>query len=90
MPYYGTGVPDSVDDPISTVTTKDRLGLVEPTAQIDILFRMLQPHELAAAMSFPADYKFAGNRGDIVKQIGNAVPVGIARELCAATLEDAA
>jgi len=90
VPYYGAcSEADSINNPIRTVTTKDRLGLVEP-AQLDILFRMLQPHELAAAMSFPADYKFAGNRGDIVKQIGNAVPVGISRELCAATLEEAA
>jgi site-specific DNA-cytosine methylase len=41
----------------------------------DILFRMLQPHELAAAMGFPAGYKFCGNREDVVKQIGNAVEV---------------
>ena len=33
---------------------------------------MLQPHELAAAMSFPKDYVFSGNREQKVKQIGNA------------------
>jgi len=67
VPYYGACTEaDSISDPIRTVTTKDRLGLVEPNghAQLDILFRMLQPHELAAAMSFPANYQFAGNRGD--------------------------
>lgn len=42
-------------------------------------------HELAAAMSFPKDYKFSGNRGDQVKQIGNAVPVQLARA-CAVSL----
>lgn len=90
VPYYGAcHEADAITDPIRTVTTKDRLGLVEP-ARLDILFRMLQPHELAAAMSFPSDYQFAGNRGDIVKQIGNAVPVGISRSLCEAMLSDAA
>jgi site-specific DNA-cytosine methylase len=39
-------------------------------------------------MSFPSDYKFTGNRGEIVKQIGNAVPVRTARALCLAMLED--
>ena len=30
--------------------------------------------ELAQIQGFPANYKFAGNKNDIVKQIGNAVP----------------
>lgn len=53
---------------------------------LDILFRMLQPHELAAATSFPSTYRFAGNRSDIVRQIGNAVPVNTAKALCEALL----
>lgn len=82
--YYGTAKANSVDQPLDTVTTKDRFLLVEPktgkaVAELDILFRMLQPHELAAAMSFPKDYQFTGNRGEQVKQIGNAVPVNLAR-----------
>jgi len=73
-----------LQEPLDTVTTKDRFLLVEPktgraVAELDILFRMLQPEELAAAMSFPKDYQFTGNRGDQVKQIGNAVPVQLAR-----------
>lgn len=83
--YYGSGENAiSCGVPLATVTTKDRFMLVEPktgraVAELDILFRMLQPHELAAAMSFPLNYKFTGNRGDQVKQIGNAVPVQLAR-----------
>ena len=82
--YYGTGGARSLQEPLDTVTTKDRFLLVEPktgraVAELDILFRMLQPEELAAAMSFPKDYQFTGNRGDQVKQIGNAVPVQLAR-----------
>lgn len=49
---------------------------------LDILFRMLRPRELARAQSFPDDYVFIGKTGDIVKQIGNAVPVKTAKALC--------
>jgi len=82
-----------VSDPVPTVTTRDRFGLVEPRGEgpaLDILFRMLQPHELARAMSFDDDYAFEGNRGDRVRQIGNAVPVRLATALCRTILEDAA
>ena len=83
--YYGNEKSaESIHEPLDTVTTKDRFLLVEPktgkaVAELDILFRMLQPHELAAAMSFPKNYQFTGNRGEQVKQIGNAVPVNLAR-----------
>jgi len=53
---------------------------------LDIRFRMLEPRELAAAMGFPADYAFTGNRTDVVRQIGNAVAVQTARWLCLALL----
>lgn len=86
VPYYGTARPRDVSAPVPTLTTKDRLGLVEPGAQLDIRFRMLQPHELARAMGFPDDYRFAGNRGDVVRQIGNAVSVTLAEALFTALL----
>ena len=94
--YYGTGTVSSIDEPLKTQTGKDRFGLVQPmpvkaedgkTYMLDILFRMLRPHELAAAMSFPKDYQFSGNREQIVKQIGNAVPVNLAKALCKTLLE---
>ena len=57
--YYGTGACQPVDEPLDTVTTKDRFGLVEPylipvgdNRYLGIRFRMLQPHELAAAQGF--------------------------------------
>ncbi|MGE0131902.1 MAG: DNA cytosine methyltransferase [Blastocatellales bacterium] len=91
--YNGTADAESVDDPLDTVTAKDRFGLVEPhlhpgerLALLDIRFRMLQPRELASAMGFPKTYHFTGNREQKVKQIGNAVPVGLAQALCAAAL----
>ena len=85
LKYFGTGTVSSINKPLDTITTKDRFGLVEifrRTPGLDIRLRMLQPHELAAAQSFPPDYKFAGNKGDVVKQIGNAVPVRTAEALC--------
>lgn len=92
VPYYGAAnEADSVEAPVRTLTAKDRLGLVmpegQPSQRADIRFRMLQPGELAAAMSFPASYKFVGNKSEVVKQIGNAVAVGTARALCGSALE---
>ncbi len=84
--YFGTGEVQSIDEPIGTLMSRDHFGLVEPqdngAVLVDIRFRMLQPHELARAMSFPDDYEFAGTREQKVKQIGNAVPVQLAKALC--------
>lgn len=68
---------------------QDIVGLYIPELQIiiDIRFRMLQPHELAAAMSFPKEYQFSGNRENKVMQIGNAVPCRTARIHIAALLK---
>ena len=85
LKYFGKSKAQSINKPLGTVTTKDRFGLVEifrDTPGLDIRLRMLQPHELAAAQSFPSDYQFAGNKGEIVKQIGNAVPGRTAKALC--------
>lgn len=54
---------------------------------IDIRFRMLEPAELARATGFSdseAEYEFAGTKTDVTRQIGNAVPVNVARALVAA------
>ena len=80
--YNGTGGANAIHEPLDTVTAKDRFGLVECDGYLlDIRFRMLQWHELSAAMGFPADYWFAGNREQKVKQIGNSVEVNQARAL---------
>jgi DNA (cytosine-5)-methyltransferase 1 len=88
--YQGRSIGQSVDAPLNTITTKDRFALVEPCSDgetvYDIRFRMLQPHELAAAMSFDPKYQFSGNKGDKIKQIGNAVPVRTATALCRSLL----
>ena len=87
--FYGNGASVAdIGDPLATVTSKDRFGLCIPKMGIilDIRFRMLQPHELAAAMSFPKKYEFSGNREAKVKQIGNAVPLKTAKALARAIL----
>jgi len=84
--YYGTAKgARPVTEPLETITAKDRFALVEPT-KMDICFRMLQPHELAAAMGFDA-YEFCGTKTDQVKQIGNAVSVREAKAICGAMLD---
>ncbi len=89
IPYYGNSEAADINDPLNTVTTKDRFSLVEGDAYtLDIRYRMLQPHELAAAQGFPSDYVFTGNKTEQVKQIGNAVPVNTAKALCREILKD--
>lgn len=72
MEYYGNGQCRPVSEPLGTVTCKERFALLRPE-DCRIGFRMLQPHELAAAQSFPDWYRFTGSKKDVVKQIGNAV-----------------
>jgi DNA (cytosine-5)-methyltransferase 1 len=91
--FNGTAKANSVDEPLDTVTTKDRFALVTTEAgqfYVDIRFRMLQPHELARAQGFGDSYTFKGTREDVVRQIGNAVPVATAAALCSAVLQDRA
>lgn len=60
----------------------------------EVLFRMFRPHEVAAGMAFPVDYKWqppdrdrpVSNR-DLVKAAGNAVTPPAARDLIAAAIE---
>jgi DNA (cytosine-5)-methyltransferase 1 len=58
--YYGTAVGQSLNNPIHTVTTKDRLGLVTIAGEkyqiTDISMRMLTPRELYRAQGFPDSY----------------------------------
>lgn len=61
--YYGNSGYRSPDQPIATITAKDRLalGIVmvggQPYQIIDIGMRMLTPRELFDAQGFPPDYK---------------------------------
>ena len=56
---------------------------------LDIRFRMLENEELARAMGFDDSeqrYQFSGNKTEITKQIGNAVPVRLASALVSTIL----
>lgn len=91
--YYGTGIDASVDRPLDTVTTRSRFALVNVVSRpvmvadsglrwsVDILYRMFTVRELAAATGFPPNYWFAGTQETQIRQIGNAVPVNMARAL---------
>lgn len=94
--FYGTGVCQSVTEPLDTVTTRDRFMLVEFRAgrkrgrvlgELDILTRMLQPHELLAAHSFNRDYQLTGTKEDQTTQIGNSVPVELSAAHAAVLLK---
>lgn len=43
--------------------------------------RYITPREAAVLQDFPLGYEFKGTLGQVQKQIGNAVPVGLAKEL---------
>lgn len=77
--YFGTGLSASIDEPLSTLTTKHRNGLV-----IGDTLRVLTVREMAAAQGFPDDYVFWGHVDEIVKQIGNSVPPPLAKACCRA------
>ncbi|MBR9769999.1 MAG: DNA cytosine methyltransferase [Gammaproteobacteria bacterium] len=91
--YYGQGVGQVMSDPMHTMPTKDRFGLVTVTiageqyAIVDIGMRMLQPHELAAAQGFPEHYRFAEINGKAlakhkqVRLIGNSVCPPLAKAI---------
>lgn len=79
---------------LRTLTTAGHQAVLQPgdieaaEAQVDdCLFRMLEPHEVAAGMAFPKDYIWSGTRRERVKLAGNAVTPPAARDLIAAVAE---
>lgn len=84
----------SIDEPTPTICASGRIQLAEAIGTApahDIRFRMLDPKELARAMGFDdanAAYEFRGNKTEITKQIGNAVPVNLATALVSALMRD--
>jgi len=58
--YYGVDVTPNIKEPIATLTTKDRFGLVTVKGEeyqiVDIGMRMLSPRELYRAQGFPDNY----------------------------------
>ena len=83
-----------VADPLPAVTGHGAGAIIAADEQqFDILFRMLEPGELAAAMGFSdaeTAYEFTGTKTEIIRQIGNAVPVKTSAALVAAMFDAAA
>jgi len=103
--YYGTDQDPQLGEPLHTITTKDRFALVIIDGDVyeitDIGLRMLWPHELFLAQSFPRDYIIDRGliihpdgkvewikltKSDQVKMCGNSVPPVLARALVAANI----
>jgi DNA (cytosine-5)-methyltransferase 1 len=88
VPYYSTGVAHPAAEPVGSVTTRDRMGLASPAVDVnDVLFRMLEPHEIGSAMAFLADYQVLGSKRERVRQYGNAVTPPVAEVLIGALVE---
>jgi len=90
VPYWGKGNARPVGEPIGTLTTRDKYAVVNGLAEIDlddVLFRMLEPHEIGAAMAFATDYVVIGNKRERVRQYGNAVTPPVAELIVSALVE---
>ena len=97
--YYGQGIGKDVKQPLDTVVSKDKFGLVTVAGEqyqiADIGMRMLEPKELYAAQGFPPDYiidrDFTGKaypKSAQVARCGNAVCPPLAKALVAANLPE--
>jgi DNA (cytosine-5)-methyltransferase 1 len=88
VPYYGNGTAKTVREPVGTLSTRDRYALVQGDVDIkDVLFRMLEPHEIGRAMSFADAYIVLGNKRERVRQYGNAVTPNCAEVIVCALVE---
>lgn len=97
--YYGQGVGQSVKEPLHTITTRDRFGLVAVKSKkhsiTDIGLRMLQPKELFAGQGFPSNYIIDRNhegksypKSEQIARCGNSVPPPFADALVRANLPE--
>ncbi len=92
VPYYGTGTARPAALPVGALTTRDRYALAagQDGASVDVddvLFRMLEPHEIGRAMAFTTGYQVVGNKRQKVRQYGNAVTPPVAEVLVSALVE---
>jgi DNA (cytosine-5)-methyltransferase 1 len=88
VPYYGNSTARPVSEPIGALSTRDRYALVRGDVDInDVLFRMLEPHEIGRAMSFADTYVVLGNKRERVRQYGNAVTPNAAEVILCALVE---
>lgn len=97
--YYGNGTGQDISEPLNTITSNDRFGLVQIQGMnyqiIDIGLRMLDPDELYGCMGFPNDYIIDRDcngkeikRSEQVRKCGNAVSPPIPSALVKSNLPD--
>ncbi len=97
--YNGSSIGQKLDQPLNTISTHDRFGLVtihgQDYAIVDIGMRMLEPHELFAAQGFPSDYIIDVDadgkkypKSEQVARCGNSVPPPFAEHLVRANLPE--
>jgi DNA (cytosine-5)-methyltransferase 1 len=85
---YDTGELVPIVDVLPTQTTVVGDAVLGPRVEVDdCTFRMLEPHEIQAAMAFAPGYVVLGNKRERVRQLGNAVTPCAARDLIAAVVE---
>ena len=97
-----------VDEWLRTLTTTGSQSIIRRPGSVtaadlkaademlpEVLFRMFQPHEVAAGMAFPADYKWQPpdrkrpvSKRDLVKAAGNAVTPPCSRDIIGASVAD--
>jgi len=97
--YYGTGGQDqSCQDPVHTIPSRERFGLITVSGQdyiiADIGMRMLTPRELYRAQSFPDSYiidpQINGkklSKAAQVRMVGNSVVPCLAKALVEANVQ---
>lgn len=84
--YQFGGQGRRLDRPAPTLTTGDRLALVQRDAQGQVWFRSLLVEELSALMGFPQGYQLPTTRKPAVAAIGNAVCPPVAAAVVRAAL----
>ncbi|MGW3499341.1 DNA cytosine methyltransferase [Streptomyces globisporus] len=88
VPYYGSSKARPLSQPLGTLTTVDRYGLLKAQIEVeDCLFRMLEPEEIGTAMSFREGYRLLGTKRERVRMLGNAVTPNAAEVLVSALTE---
>ncbi|NKS17780.1 DNA cytosine methyltransferase [Rhodococcus hoagii] len=90
VPLRANNTPKPVAEPYDTFAANGNHHALAQAETIDVddcLFRMLEPHEIAAGMAFPREYRILGNKREQVRQAGNAVCPPNARDLIAAVAE---
>lgn len=85
MSYYGNAIYRTIDDPIGTVTTKDRHALItipHAGATVDECgYRMLTFEESRRAMGYPASFRFECGKTEALREIGLSVTPAVAAML---------